>query len=278
MSLNNKHSSAAKTVIFTDLDGSLLDPFTYSEAVTSTLVASIVDKGIPLIFCSSKTRAEQEVYRRRMGIADPFIVENGGAIFIKRGYFPFAYQYQRVFGDYHVIELGIAYPEIRERLKEISRQHKLTITGFGDMTPAEIAKLTGLDLASAKLAQEREYEESLHLEDRDIDSILPKIAAAGLTWNRGGKLYGVSGGNDKGRATQMLTRLFRQKLGRIKTIGIGDSSNDLPMLAEVDFPVLVQKPGHGWEEIDLPRLYRVKGEGPRGWTRAIRELTSISGS
>jgi len=277
MSLNNKHSSAAKTVIFTDLDGTLLDPFTYSDAVASPLVASIVNKGLPIIFCSSKTRAEQEVYRHRLGIADPFVVENGGAIFIKRGYFPFAYQYHRVFGDYHVIELGIAYPEIRERLKKISRQHQLTITGFGDMTPEDIAKLTGLDLASARLAREREYEETLNLGAKDIDSILPKIAAAGLAWNRG-RLYGISGGNNKGRATKILIKLFRQKLGRIKTIGIGDSPNDRPMLAEVDFPVLVQKPGHGWEEIDLPGLYRVRGEGPRGWIRAIRELTGISGS
>ena len=277
MSLNNKDSSAAKTVIFTDLDGSLLDPLTYSEAVASPLVASIVNKGIPIIFCSSKTRAEQEIYRRRLGIADPFVVENGGAIFIKQGYFPFAYQYHRIFGDYHVIELGTAYPEIRERLKEISRQHQLAITGFGDMTPAEIARLTGLDLASAKLAQEREYEETLNLSTKDADAVLPQIAAAGLTWNRG-RLYGVSVGNSKGRATGILIKLLRQKLGRIKTIGIGDSPNDLPMFAEVDFPVLVQKPGNTWEEIDLPGLYRVKGEGPRGWTRAIRELTGISTS
>jgi mannosyl-3-phosphoglycerate phosphatase len=276
MSLNNKNNSAAKTVIFTDLDGTLLDPVTYSDALARPLVASVVNKGIPVIFCSSKTRAEQDIYRRRLGIADPFIVENGGAIFIKRGYFPFAYQYQRVFGNYHVIELGIAYPEIRERLKKISRQHKLTITGFGDMTPEEITKLTGLDLASAKLARKREYEESLNLGAKDIDFILPKLKAAGLTWNRGGRLYGVSGGNDKGRATRMVIKLFKQKLGRIKTIGIGDSPNDLSMLAEVDYPVLVQKPGNYWEEIDLPGLYRVRGEGPRGWIRAIKELTGIS--
>jgi len=145
------------------------------------------------------------------------------------------------------------------------------------MTPEDIAKLTGLDLASARLAREREYEETLSLGAKDIDSILPKIAAAGLAWNQG-RLYGISGGNNKGRATKILIKLFRQKLGRIKTIGIGDSPNDRPMLAEVDFPVLVQKPGHGWEEIDLPGLYRVRGEGPRGWIRAIRELTGISGS
>lgn len=275
MSLNNKDSPASK-IIFTDLDGTLLDPVTYSDAVARPVVARLIDKGIPLIFCSSKTRAEQEVHRRRLGIADPFIVENGGAIFIKRGYFPLAYRYHRVFGDYHVIELGIAYPEIRERLKEISQRHKLAIPGFGDMTAEDIARLTGLDVASAKLAQKREYEETLNLDAKDIDFILPKIAAAGLTWNRGGKFYGVSEGNDKGRATRILIKLFQQKLGGIKTIGIGDSLNDLSMLAEVDHPVLVQKAGNYWDAIDLKNIYRVKGEGPQGWIRAIKELTGIS--
>ncbi len=275
MSLNNKDSPAAK-IVFTDLDGTLLDSVTYSDEVARPVVARLIDKGIPLIFCSSKTRAEQEVHRRRLGIADPFIVENGGAIFIKRGFFPFAYRYHRVFGDYHVIELGIAYPEIRERLKEISQRHKLAITGFGDMKAEEIARLTGLDVASAKLAQKREYEEPLNLDAKDIDFILPKIAAAGLTWNRGGKFYSVSGGNDKGRATRILTKLFQQKLGRIKTIGIGDSLNDLSMLAAVDHPVLVQKAGNYWEAIDLKNLYRIRGEGPEGWVRAIKELNVIS--
>jgi len=267
----------ARTVIFTDLDGTLLDPFTYSYVVAMPLVARLRSRGIPIIFCSSKTRVEQEVYRRKLGIEDPFIVENGGAIFINRGYFPFACEYNRVVGDYHVIELGMPYGEVRKKLKEINEKNNLAIRGFGDMDAVAIANLTGLDVESAKLAKEREYEETLNLEvkEPDIKFILKKIGEAGLQWNRGSRFYSASGKSDKGQATKIVIKLLEKKLGKIKTIGIGDSFNDVPMLSEVDFPVLVQKPGNYWEEIDLQNLYRVSGVGPQGWVRAVEELTGI---
>ncbi len=266
-----------RLVIFTDLDGTLLDPFTYSYEMAIPLLARLLSKGIPITFCSSKTRAEQEVYQRKLGIGEPFIVENGGAIFIDQGYFPFPYKYHRVVRNYHVIELGMPYREIREKLKEISKKSNLVIRGFGDMDATEIANLTGLDVKSAKLAKKREYEETLNLEgtEREIKFILNKIDEAGLKWNKGGRFYSVGGRSDKGKATKIVTTLFEKKLGKIKTIGIGDSLNDVAMLSEVDFPVLVQKPGNCWEEIDLQNLYRVSGVGPQGWVRAVEELTGV---
>ena len=266
-----------RLVIFTDLDGTLLDPFTYSYVAAIPLVARLRNKGIPIIFCSSKTQAEQEVYRRKLGIGEPFIVEDGGAIFIKQGYFSFPYEYHRIVHSYHVIELGMPYREIREKLEEISEKNNLTITGFGDMDAADIANLTGLPVKSAKLARKREYEETLNLEgtEREIKFILNKIEEAGLKWSKGGRFYSVSHGSDKGKATKIVTGLFEKKLGKIKTIGIGDSFNDVAMLSQVDFPVLVQKPGNYWEEINLQNLYRVSGVGPQGWIRAIEELTGV---
>jgi hypothetical protein len=47
------------------------------------------------------------------------------------------------------------------------------------------------------------------------------------------------------------------------------------MLAEVDVPVLVQKPGGCWEDINLPNLYKVKGIGPEGWVSAISNLIGL---
>lgn len=266
-----------RLVIFTDLDGTLLDPFTYSYAAVMPLVARLRNKGIPIIFCSSKTHAEQEVYRRKLGIGEPFIVEDGGAIFINQGYFSFPYEYHRIVRNYHVIELGMPYREIREKLEEISEKNNLTITGFGDMDALDIANLTGLDVKSAKLAKKREYEETLNLEgtERDIKVILSKIEEAGLKWSKGGRFYSVSRGSDKGKATKIVTELFEKKLGKIRTIGIGDSFNDVAMLSQVGFPVLVQKPGNYWEEINLQNLYRVSGVGPQGWIRAIEELTGV---
>jgi mannosyl-3-phosphoglycerate phosphatase len=66
-------------LVFTDLDGTLLDSRTCSYEKSLAAINRLEQKGIPIIFCSAKTRAEQEVYRRELGLRHPFVVENGGA-------------------------------------------------------------------------------------------------------------------------------------------------------------------------------------------------------
>ncbi len=226
------------------------------------------------MFCSHKTRAEQEVYRQELGIPDPFIVENGGAIFIPQGYFPFSFDYDKAKGGYQIIELGSPYHEIRGILEQIRVEVGINFRGFGDMSVEEVAKDAGLDLEAARRAKEREYDETVKPigNPEEIDRVLKAIKKAGLNYTHGGRYYGVMGANDKGRAVGILARLFRKKLGRVETVGIGDSANDLPMLVAVDTPILVEKPGGWWEEVGLPCLNRTEGVGPQGWSRAIKEL------
>lgn len=270
----------SKLVIFTDLDGTLLDLTTYSYEKALPSLEHLLQKGIPIVFCSAKTRAEQEVYRQKLGIHDPFIVENGGAIFIAQGYFPFSFDYDKAQGEYQIIELGRPYHEIRQILGQIRADEiGINFRGFGDMSAEEVAAETGLDLEAARRAKEREYDETVKLEGtpEEIARVLNVINKAGLNYAHGGRYYDIMGANDKGKATTILINLFQKKLGQVETVGIGDSPNDLPMLSTVDIPILVQKPGEWWEEMDLPNLNRVKGVGPEGWSQAIRELTdSIS--
>jgi mannosyl-3-phosphoglycerate phosphatase len=263
-----------KLVVFTDLDGTLLDRETYSCEKALPTVKYLRKEEVPIIFCSAKTRAEQEVYRQKLAITDPFIVENGGAIFINQGYFSFSFDFHRVQNGYQVIELGTSYREIRRILEQISIAIRANIRGFGDMSAEEVAAETGLSREVANLAKQREYDETLVLKGipQEIDSVLQAITAAGLSYSSGGRYYDVMGANDKGMATRILIDLFRKKFGQIKTVAIGDSPNDLPMLSAVEIPVLVQQPGNVWEEMDLPNLYRVKGVGPEGWAKAIQEI------
>jgi mannosyl-3-phosphoglycerate phosphatase len=85
------------------------------------------------------------------------------------------------------------------------------------------------------------------------------------------------GSNDKGAASLVLMdcyrRLAREKGERVVTIGIGDSLNDLPMLAQVDYPILVQKPDRSYDpNVQLPHLIRAVGVGPVGWNRSLMDL------
>ena len=75
-------------VVFTDIDGTLIDINTaHYGKKTKGLISSLKEKNIPLILASAKTWLEQNKIREDLGLFDPFIVENGGAIVIPNGYF-----------------------------------------------------------------------------------------------------------------------------------------------------------------------------------------------
>ena len=263
-----------RQIIFTDLDGTMLDPETYSYQKALAAVELLKAYGVPIIFCSAKTRAEQQVYRRELGIFHPFIVEGGAAIFIPKGYFPFQFHHDRVRDDFLSIELAMPYRRTRQLLDKIKKENRFAFRGFGDMSVVEVAKETGLSMQFARLAKQREYSEAIRLDCAalDVSKVLSKFEEAGLSWTYGGRLYHVMLGEDKGMAVEILSALYRRMWGEIITIGLGDSSNDLPMLSRVNIPILVQKRGNCWESLDLPRLRKVAGVGPEGWSKAIVEV------
>ncbi len=263
-----------KQIVFTDLDGTLLDAVDYSYEKSLDAIERLKHSGIPLVFCSAKTRAEQEVYRRKMGVFHPFIVENGGAIFIPCNYFPFPFSHNKTVDGLLVIELGLPCEQIRRLLTEVKEVGGFHFRSFGDMSAEEVARETGLDVESAKLAKQREYDETIEFDvsGDEVSKALQRIRQAGLNWAHGGRFYDVIGDSDKGKAVRIVSNLYRKLWGEIETIGLGDSQNDLPMLCEVDIPILVQKTDYSWEKIDLPHLQRVQGIGPEGWRRAIEAM------
>ena len=263
-----------RQIVLTDLDGTLLDSRTYSYEKSLAAIERLREDGVPIIFCSAKTRAEQEVYRRELALFHPFIVENGSAIFIPRAYFPFPFDYHKPVDDLLVIELAMPRDKVRELLAKIRREHGFRFKGFTDMSAVEVAEITGLSSESAKLALQREYDEPVEFDSsgKDVSEFLAKLGEAGLNWSHGGRLYHVMGGGGKGRAVEMLSGLYRKMWGEIETIGLGNGLNDLPLLQQVDIPILVQSRNHGWEDIDLPPLRKAHGVGPEGWSGAILEL------
>src|SRR5512145_566011 len=95
-------------VVFADLDQTALPA-----------VQALRAQGIPLVLVSSKTRAELEPIRRRLQHRDPFIVENGAAVFVPQGLFTFPLERVRTKSCYDVIELGMPYHMLRDVLKQI---------------------------------------------------------------------------------------------------------------------------------------------------------------
>ena len=262
-------------VVFTDLDGTLLDRESYSHAAARPALEALRQREIPLVFCTSKTRAEVEAARKELGNRAPFIVENGAAICIPPGYFPFPFPASKVGGDYHVIRLGVPYPEVVAALRRASAHSGCEVRGFHDMTAAEVAKLSGLSLAQAELAKRREYDEPfVLLSDREVEigSLLNRIEQDGLSWTRGGRFHHIRGRHNKGEAAAILTGLFRRVRAGVVTIGAGDGPNDISLLETVDLPIWIPT-RHGTGLPTFASAWRLAPqEGPRGWNEAILQV------
>jgi mannosyl-3-phosphoglycerate phosphatase len=262
-------------IVFTDLDGTLLDQ-TYSYEAARPALKALQEQGIPLVLVSSKTRAEIEHLRSRMGHHGAFIVENGGALLVPQGW---PHGDPEVSSGAHdqVTVFGTPYPVIRAALKEMSRSLHVTLKGFGDMTIQDLARLSGLAPDEARLALTREYDEPFRVSDGHVTLADLRNAAAkhGLTCTKGGGFYHLLGPADKGKACRHLidshVRLLRPESP--KTVGIGDTLNDRSMLAEVDIPILVQRPDGSYDpDVNLPALRRAAGIGPAGWNAALLDL------
>jgi mannosyl-3-phosphoglycerate phosphatase len=263
-------------VVFTDLDGTLLDHATYRFDAAQPALRLLDKKGIPLILCSSKTAAEIERWRGLLRLNHPFISENGGAIFVPQGYFDRDFSHDKDTADYAIIELGMAYSKLRSFLGRLKKRFPGAVQGFGDLEVKEVARLCGLSVEEARLAKKRDYDEPFLLHDAALEpEIVRQAKANGIQVTKGGRFYHLIGGNDKGRAVTTLTDLYRRERGEIITIGIGDSLNDLAMLAAVDYPVLVQKPDRSYDSsVILTNLIRASSPGPQGFCDSVSRLVN----
>jgi mannosyl-3-phosphoglycerate phosphatase len=83
------------------------------------------------------------------------------------------------------------------------------------------------------------------------------------------------GNTDKGKAVLHLLDLFNDKYpqSQFRTIGIGDSPNDIEMLKEVNIPILVRRVDGTYIDVLFEKnVIYADGVGPIGWNQAITEI------
>ena len=259
-----------KKILFTDLDGTLLSLDNYSFQQSLSAIEALKTAGIPVVFCSSKTRAEQEYYQEALGLNEPFIVENGSAIFIPRGYFekPIAWN-TYVTDKYEVIPLGKSVSHVRSAIVKNRTQHALDFVMYADLPVDMVADLTGLNPEGSVRAMQRDFSETI-LKGEVSPHFVESLDSEGFHRIPGSKFQTIlSKSADKGRAVSILAGLYKKEFGPITTYGLGDSRNDEEMLAAVDHPYLVQRPDGSWINLKEVQAKGIMGVGPEGFHKLV---------
>ncbi len=263
-------------LVFTDLDGTLLDPETYSWQEAGEALDLCRQYRVPVILASSKTRAEMEMIRDQIALSDPFISENGGGIFLPRIPGEEPPLEAEPDGNLWKIVQGTPYAQLVSALRQIGKELGYTITGFADMDINQIASLTGLDLQMARLAAQREFDEPFVIHapaHPDLNTLRRGAEKRGLMITEGGRFFHLHGRIDKGRAMELITGLYRQTYPKVISVALGDSPNDFPLLERADIPVLVRSKRDFPDLLErIPGLVITRHEGPKGWNEAVLHI------
>lgn len=261
---------APPLLVVTDLDGTLLDHFTYSPAEALGTLRHLQHLGIPVIFNTSKTAEETRALGETLALSDPFIVENGSAIHYPKRSFPTMRAGTVSRGDCWVQTLGLTRNEVAVRLAPFESEFRFT--RIASLPLDRFMAMTGLSMTAAQRAGRRQYSELLLWNDdpEALSTFSARLRAAGLNLLQGGRFLHVLGDTDKGHALDRVRTAYPRDT---PVLALGDSGNDLAMLLKADYAAWVRSPVHGIPGTEAAGNIPVSEQvGPAGWAECVDKL------
>ena len=256
-------------VVFSDLDGTLLDHETYSYAAALPALGALRQCGGALVLASSKTAVEIRELRAQMGFGHcPAIVENGGGLLPPEN---------ELEGD--LSQTSFVHADLMSRLNGLPADLRTKFEGFSDWSVEEVAARTGLSLEAAKLAAQRAFTEPgiWNGTAEELQAFKAALAERGLFARQGGRFISLSFGATKADQMARVLESYRTRSGDVPvTIALGDAPNDVEMIESADHGVIINN-AHGGGIPSLSgesdgRIHRTRENGPLGWNHAILNL------
>ena len=256
-------------LIFTDLDGCLLDPYSYKMGKAEALAKQLLSQGHKVIPCSSKTHDEVMQIQYELSSYEPFVIENGAAIYTPDSNPPaLIKQFARPIYEHKKL--------ISDLMKSVSKSSYIT---FSEASPEQLKTELNLPEQYAVNAKSRMFTETIIWKNNSKSKrdLINKLSKMGLQGQQGGRCISISTPCNKADAMLWLINFYQQKCPKVNfiSIAIGDSENDREMLEAADFSVLV-KSSNAHNQIKLKRNDEnhiiTSSIGPEGWCEGILKV------
>ncbi len=266
-----------KYLIFTDLDGTLLDHENYSYGNNKKIITSIINNKNDVIFNTSKTFSETINLLKELNLTNmPFSTENGALLFFPKNRFK-KIKSSSDYDKYWKIRIAKLSSKNWHQFL-LKKQKKFNFLIAQDLHSKILKKYTNLDNTSKML--NREASQIILWEDSLVD--LKKFKNELKSEKQGVLIQGsrfmqVSSVCNKRIAKKLISHAYHyQFCGTYsrKTIALGDSKNDIDMLNSASYPCIIKNPYGSLPKLRSNKKNIIKSSkfAPDGWNQVLYKL------
>ncbi len=270
---NDDRSNDRTVVIFTDVDGTLLNE-RYEVDISREVLDQTFDS-CSVVMVSSRTLAELLHLQESLGLYGECIAENGGVI---ASYTPVpsvhADDWDWEIGGPGLLAVQRLAAPIGETMELVKRAAAATDTSLelhSDLSAEELARRSGYTVKDAERSLDRQVSVLLDpsmARAPNAAQFFERLAADGCSVSFGGRWISVVRGSDKGKAVlAYLDGLRARGENAAYSVGIGNESNDTSLLKVVDRAFVINNPnsGHVQALVDVPNATLLTRVGCAGW-------------
>ncbi len=252
--------------------------------------AALDHEAIPAVWLTSRSRLQFDDARRKHGHTQPFIAEDGCAVYLPEGYFHLrpASDPARTWkaatvrlGRFTCIPVAEALPAAADALQTLSHDTGVPVVTLRSLSPRELVQNVGLPQREAELARQRDFDDIFFFagaSDEEIQKFLAEGHSRNLQFRQHGVLWSAAIGPSVQRCIRELAKLYDRALRyHAHTLGIATSDLAAGLFPFCERTILLTdlKTAEALHErSDTPHSRHLPLQAPDVWERLLAAVAS----
>ena len=252
--------------------------------------ATLDHEAIPAVWLTSRSRLQFDEARRKHGHTQPFIAEDGCAVYLPEGYFHLtpvsdASRTRKAstvrLGRFTCIPVAEALPAASEALQTLSQDTGVPVVTLRSLSPRELAQNTGLPQREAELARQRDFDEIFFfagVSDEEVAAFLAEGRNRNLQFRQHGVLWSAAIGASVQRCIRELAKLYDRALryhAHTLAIATPDLAAGLFPYCERTILLTDRKAGEGSpEQSEAPDARHLPLHAPNLWESLLAAVSA----
>jgi D-glycerate 3-kinase len=207
--------------------------------------ATLDHNAIPAVWVTSRSRLQVDEPRRRFGHMNPFIAEDGCAVYLPEDYFHLKPGKTIRLGRFTTIPIAQILPAAKDALDTLSEETQVETVPLRSLSPRELAQNTGLPEREAEIARQRDFDELFFFagaSEPDVARFQNAATESKVSLRQHGVMWSAAVGRNLGQCVRDLIKLYERALrSHPSIIGIAGTAEAEALLPVCDRGIVLAR-------------------------------------